>query len=208
MIRLLIADDHPVVRAGLASLIGPASDIRVVGEAQDFPSTHRALAEREVDVLILDVDMPGGAVLSALEQIGAAHGRVRVLVLSMHAEDELAVRTLQAGAAGYVRKDRATDELMEAIREVAAGRRYIGRELAEQLLQQVETGGQPAHRRLSRREYQVFMRLVQGERPTDIATALHLSVKTISTHKTRLMAKMGARSVAQLTRYALEHELI
>jgi len=208
MIRVGLADDHPLVREGLKAVIDGTSGMQVVAEASAFPEALRRLHDVGADVWVLDVSMPGGSILGTLQQLQAWGEGHRVLVLSMHPEDSLAVRILRAGAAGYLTKSRAPDELVTAIRRVHAGGRYIPPALAEKLLGLLDDADRPPHEALSDREYSVLMRLARGHRPTDIADELGLSVKTVSTYRSRVLDKLGLSSNADLIRYSLDHDLL
>jgi DNA-binding NarL/FixJ family response regulator len=208
MIRVVIADDHTILREGLKQLLRAADDIEVVGEATDGGEVMQRVRELELDVLLLDLSMPGRSGMELIKQVKSEKPRLRVLVLSMHGEHQYAVRAIKAGASGYVTKDSAPTQLLSAIRKVAVGGAFISAEVAEQLA----LGAMPAvdglpHTSLSDREYQVFRMLVDGKAITEIADALNLSVKTVSTHKARLMQKMGMSNQAELIRYALNHQL-
>lgn len=208
MIRVVIADDHRILREGLKQLLQSAPDLTVVGEAGDG---HEALARvrgTDFDVLLLDMSMPGKNGMELIRQVKAERPKLRVLVLSMHEEHQYAVRSIRAGASGYLTKESAALELVAAIRKVAGGGAYISAEVAEQLaLASMPRAEGPPHTLLSDREYQVFRRLVAGAAVTQIAGDLNLSVKTVSTHKARLMEKLGVGNQAELIHYALKHRL-
>ena len=208
MIRVVIADDHRILREGLKQLLQSAPDLTVVGEADDG---HEALARvrgTDFDVLLLDMSMPGKSGMELIRQVKAERPKLRVLVLSMHEEHQYAVRSIRAGASGYLTKESAALELVAAIRKVAGGGAYISAEVAEQLaLASMPRAEGPPHTLLSDREYQVFRRLVAGAAVTQIAGDLNLSVKTVSTHKARLMEKLGVGNQAELIHYALKHRL-
>ncbi|MBI3546633.1 MAG: response regulator transcription factor [Gammaproteobacteria bacterium] len=208
MIRVVIADDHPIVRAGLKQLLaGP--DFSIVGEACDGQEVMQRVRELHFDVLLLDMSMPKKSGMELIKQVKSEKPKLRVLVLSMHEEQQYAVRAIKAGASGYLTKESASDLLIQAIRKVAAGGAFISPAVAEQLALAVmpEAGGLP-HKTLSDREYQVLQLLVAGKSVTDIAQQLNLSVKTISTHKARLLEKMGMTSTTELVRYAITHRLV
>jgi len=209
MIRVLIADDHAVVRAGLKQILAENADVRVVAEAASGNDTLNAVRTDHFDVIVLDMSMPGRSGLDLIRQVKQEQPQARVLVLSMHQEDQYAVRALKAGASGYLNKDSAPEMLVGAIRKVAAGGAFISPAIAEQLAQGViRSDERLPHTLLSDREFQVFQSLANGESVSAIADKLSLSVKTVSTHKTRIMQKMGMQSAADLIRYALEHGLI
>lgn len=208
-IRLLLADDHQIVREGLKGILTAHADLQVVAEASNSDEVLAAVRGVGFDVLLLDISMPGR---TGLELIKCAHqerAHLPILVLSMHNEQQYAVRALRAGAAGYLTKDSAGAELVTAIRKVAAGGRYITPTVAEQLALEVGPApDMPPHQLLSDREFEVFRLLVSGQSVTQIAERLHLSVKTVSTHKSRLMEKMHLANQAELVRYALDNALI
>lgn len=207
MIRLTLADDHPIMRDGVRRLLAEQPDIEVVGEASDGNELLALLRADLPDVVLCDMTMPGRSGIALLKVVRSEWPRLRILVLSAHADDIYAVRAIKAGAAGYVTKAAPAEQLLTAIRRVAAGRLYIGTEVAEQLALQAITGNSARHEALSDREQQVFLQLAEGHSVTAIARQLHLSVKTISTHKTNIMQKMALPNLAALVRYALEHDL-
>ncbi len=208
MIRLVIADDHTIVREGLKQLLSAASDLVIAGEAQNGFEVLSRVRELDFDVLLLDMSMPGKSGIDLIRQIHAERPKLRILVLSMHEEEQYAVRAIKSGAAGYLTKESASAQLVAAIRRVAAGGAFITPAVAEQLaLASMPQADGPPHSTLSNREYQVFQMIVSGRSISDIADSLNLSVKTISTHKARVLQKMGLSGTAELVRYALEHRL-
>ena len=209
MIRVIIADDHQILREGLKQLLLAARDIEVVGEARDGHEALERVRLLEADVLLLDMSMPGKSGMELIRQVKAERPKVRILVLSMHEEHQYAVRAIRAGASGYLTKESASGQLVAAIRKVAAGGAFISAEVAEYLAQDAmpHASERPLHSTLSDREYQVFMRLVGGRGVSEIAAELHLSGKTISTHKARLMEKLNVANNAELIHYALKHRL-
>ena len=208
MIRILIADDHPVVRAGLRQILTPASDMTVVGEAADGPAVLAQMAATRPDVVLLDVTMPGAAFLTMLGNLKRNYPQVALLVLSVHPEDQYAVRAFRAGAAGYLSKERSPELLLVAIRRVAQGGRCVPESVAERLVARLgSNGGAERHESLSQREYQVLCLLGSGSAVKQIAAELGVSPKTVSTFRTRILRKMRLSSNADLIRYALEHEL-
>lgn len=209
MIRVLVAEDHTIVREGIKQLIGMARDMQVVGEAGNGEQLMDVLRQTPCDVVLLDISMPGVNGLEAIPRIRALLQPPAVLMLSMHDEAQMAARALKIGAAGYATKDSDPALLLTAIRKVASGGRYIDPELADRMVFEVGlTDSRPPHALLSEREFSVFERLVQGEGVNEIAQHLAISSKTVSTHKARLMEKMGAHSVAELVKYAMEHKLV
>jgi two-component system invasion response regulator UvrY len=209
MIRLAIADDHPIVRQGLRRIASEGAGISVVGEASTAAELFRLLAGAAVDVVLLDVSMPGSTFVETLKDLREKHPSVKVLVLSVHPEDQWAVRALRAGAAGYLTKDHSPEQLVEAVRRVARGGKYVSEMLAEKLAGLVDNGGTRwPHERLSDREFEVLRALGSGMAVKDVAEQLNLSAKTISTYRARLLEKMGLKSRADLVRYVVEHELL
>lgn len=209
MIRVLVAEDHTIVREGIKQLIGLAKDMQVVGEAANGEQLLDSLRHIRCDVVLLDISMPGVSGLEAIPRIRALHDTPAILMLSMHDEAQMAARALKAGAAGYATKDSDPALLLAAIRRVAGGGRYIDPALADRMVFEVGlTESRPLHTLLSEREFSVFERLAQGANVNDIAQQLALSSKTISTHKARLMQKLKVNSLAELVKYAMEHKLI
>lgn len=209
MIRIAIADDHPIVREGLRRIASAGVGISVTGEASTAAELFRLLAQAAVDVVLLDVSMPGSTLVETLADLRGRHPSIKVLVLSVHPEDQWAVRALRAGASGYLTKDRSPEQLVEAIRRVARGGKYVSEALAEKLAGLVDHGGpRAAHERLSDREFEVLRALGSGMAVKDVAEQLNLSAKTISTYRARLLEKMGLASRADLVRYVMEHDLL
>jgi DNA-binding NarL/FixJ family response regulator len=209
MIRLAIADDHPIVRQGLRRIVSEGAGISVVGEASTAAQLFRLLAGAAVDVVLLDVSMPGSTFVETLKDLRERHPSVKVLVLSVHPEDQWAVRALRAGAAGYLTKDHSPEQLVEAVRRVARGGKYVSEVLAEKLAGLVDNGRTRApHERLSDREFEVLRALGSGMAVKEVAEQLKLSAKTVSTYRARLLEKMGLKSRADLVRYVVEHELL
>jgi len=210
MIRVVIADDHQILREGLKQLLLTAGDLDVVDEAADGYQVLNKIRALDIDVLLLDMSMPGKSGMELIRQVKTERPKLRILVLSMHEEHQYAVRAIRAGASGYLTKESASSQLVAAIRKVAGGGAFISAEVAEHLAQDAmpHATDRPLHVALSDREYQVFTRLVGGESVTAIAAALHLSAKTISTHKARLMQKLQVDNNAELVHYALKHRLV
>jgi DNA-binding NarL/FixJ family response regulator len=209
MIKTLIADDHTVVREGIRRILEQAEDMCVAGEAANGPELLSQVTKGRWDVLIMDLSMPGPPGLEVLEQVRRVRPDLPVLILSMHPEDQYAVRVLAAGASGYINKSSSPDELIKAIRTVASGRRYISSEVAECLASHVDKSGAGApHERLSNREYHVLRLIASGKGSNAIADELHLSVKTISTFRRRVLDKLGLRNNADIARYAVQHRLL
>jgi len=209
VIRVVIADDHTILREGLKQLLQSAGDLDVVGEAGDGHEVLREVRARDFDVLLLDMSMPGRSGPELIRQVKAEKPKLRILVLSMHEEHQYAVRAIKSGASGYLTKESASTQLVSAIRKVASGGAFISAEVAEALaLNAMPNADGPPHASLSDREYQVFRMLVDGVAVSEIATTLNLSAKTVSTHKARLMEKLGIANAAELVRYALRHRLV
>jgi DNA-binding NarL/FixJ family response regulator len=208
MIRVILADDHTIVREGLQQLLRAAGGFEVVGEARDAFETLQQVRSADADVLLLDISMPGRSGLELIKQIRTERPRLRILVLSMHHEHQYAIRAIKAGASGYLTKDSASTQLATALRKVASGGAYITAEVAEQLAlgAMPQTDAAP-HTTLSDREFQVLRMIVAGRSVTDIANELSLSVKTVSSHKARMMQKLGVGNPSELFRYAMEHRL-
>jgi DNA-binding NarL/FixJ family response regulator len=206
-IRILVADDHAVVRRGLSHIFAMSPDIVIAAEAIDGPDVLEKLQATAVDVLLMDVSMPQTDAVDLVKAVKAKHPGVAVLVHSMHADAPIASRMLKAGASGYITKDSEPEHLVSALRKVAAGGRYIGPELAEQLAFG-DGASRPLHELLSERESQVFVMLASGKPLKTIARDLRLSPKTASTYKTRVMQKLRVESDAELVRYAVAHRLV
>jgi DNA-binding NarL/FixJ family response regulator len=207
-VRLVIADDHPVVREGLKYLVSQNRDMTLVGEADDARSTLEVCRTTGVDVLLLDVSMPGMAVVDLIRALRSAGRSPRILVLSVHPERHYARRVLQAGADGYLTKNHSPTALAEAIRQVHGGRKYVTPALAEELAMSLSEGRPVAsHEALSNREYEVFRRLGAGVRVNEIAQELALSPKTVRTYRSRILEKMSIRSTAELIFYAVQNGL-
>jgi DNA-binding NarL/FixJ family response regulator len=209
MIKVLIADDHAIVRGGLKQVVADSPDIVVAGEAASGPEALDLVAKNEWDVVVLDIAMPGRGGMEVLRQIKNLKPNLAVLMLTMYPEKQYAVRALKSGAAGYLTKESAPAELIAAIRKVAAGGRYISAALAEKLALdlRIDTGKLP-HERLSDREHQVMQMIASGKTPTEIAETLCLSVKTISTYRSRILEKMAIKTSAEMMSYAIKHGLV
>jgi DNA-binding NarL/FixJ family response regulator len=205
VIRLVIADDHALVREGLRSLFEATPDIRVAAEAEDGDSLLQRLRDTPADVVTMDISMPGPGFLDLLARIGRDHPRVRVVVVSMQAEAEYALRAFRAGAMGYVGKDRSSEEVVEAVYRVHRGRKFVSPLLAERLVGTDAEAGTAAG--LSDREFQVLCLLGAGVAPKAVARRLSVSPKTVSTYRARVLEKLGLRTDADLVRYVLEHDL-
>jgi two-component system invasion response regulator UvrY len=209
MIRILVADDHAVVREGVKRIVADTSDLVVAAEASQSQEVLSKVAARTCDVVLLDISMPGRSGLEILQQLKRAHPALPVLVFSVHPENQYALRAFKAGASGYLTKDSIPEELVTAIRKVERGGRYVSASLAEHLVLEVTTGSdKPPHASLSDREYQVLCLLASGKTVTEIAHELSLSVKTVSTHRSRILEKMRMKTNAELMHYAIRHRLV
>ncbi|MGB3543412.1 response regulator [Rubrivirga sp.] len=209
MTRIAIADDHTLVRRGLTELLNETDGLEVVLEVASGDELIRAVRDTAADVIVTDMNMPGPNGLDLVKTLRSEHPGLGILVLSAHPEDQYAVRIVRAGASGYLTKESAEDELVDAVRRVASGRRYLTQTLAESLLDSLDTDPDAApHAALSDREFQVMRMLASGVAVGGIAEELSLSVKTISTYRARLLEKMGMGSNAEVTRYALENDLV
>jgi DNA-binding NarL/FixJ family response regulator len=204
MIRVLIADDHKIVRDGLKGILAATADIEVAAEAAGGDEALALVRANDYDVALIDMSMPGLSGIDLVKRLRAEKPKLRLLVLSMHGEHQYAARALKAGAAGYLTKDSASEQLLGAIRKVAAGGVHISEAAAASLVSQQKA----PHEALSDREFEVMRLLVEGLGPTEIGERLHLSVKTVSTHKTRILEKLNLGSTAELVRYAMEHKLL
>ncbi|CAH0299165.1 Response regulator UvrY [Massilia sp. Bi118] len=208
-IRVFIADDHAIVRAGLKQILAEERDISVVGEAETGLDAIKLFRKSRCNVLLLDISLPDRNGIEVLKQIKDDKPELSVLMLSMHREDQYAIRSLKAGASGYLTKQSAPRELVNAIRQVASGQRYVSAQLAQVLAAQIgEDHDKPAHENLSDREYQTLMMIASGKTVSEIARELSLSVKTISEYRSRLLSKMNLKTSAELTHYAIRNQLI
>uniref|UniRef100_E1T5H5 Two component transcriptional regulator, LuxR family n=1 Tax=Burkholderia sp. (strain CCGE1003) TaxID=640512 RepID=E1T5H5_BURSG len=209
MTRVLVADDHALVRDGLRHILKSASGFEVVGEASDSASTVALIRTCAADVLVLDLSMPGRNGVELIKQIKDEKPALRILVLTMHAEQQYAVRAFKAGASGYLTKESASAELVSAVAKVAAGGVYVSLAMAERFAQSLnEPTDLLPHQRLSDREFDVLKRIAAGQTITEIATELCVSAKTVSTYKTRILEKMQMPHEAALVRYAMRHKLV
>lgn len=209
MIKILIADDHAIVRQGLRKIVSIDEQMTVVGEARNGAELLNLVREEPADVVILDLSMPGRNGLETLKDLKRVFPSLPVIILSIHPEDQYAVRAFKAGAAGYMTKESAPEELVKAIKKAFQGGKYISPQVAELLAEHLETKTDgETHKSLSDREFEVFSLLASGKTVGQIAADLSLSVKTISTYRTRILEKMGAENNAELTRYALDFKLL
>ncbi|MCB1035776.1 MAG: response regulator transcription factor [Acidobacteria bacterium] len=208
-LRVFIADDHELVRAGLARLLTEAEDVEVVGCAANGFEVLEKVPDLLPDLVLLDVSMPGKGGMDTLKELRHGYPAIRVLMLSMYPEDQYAVRLLKEGAAGYMTKESAPEELLSAIRRIHGGGRYVSPQLADALVTHLESGeGAESHACLSDREFQVMCMLASGKTVGQIADELLLSVKTVSTYRTRILQKMNLRNTAQIMHYALQKGLV
>lgn len=208
MIKLIIADDHPIVRQGIKQILTEEADMKLMGEATNGGELMGMIRALPCDVVLLDIGMPGKNGLDVLHELRCSHPKLPALVLSIHPEDQYGPRVLKAGAAGYMSKEIVPDELVNAIRKVAGGRKYISPSLAEKLACDLGAHTEkPPHEFLSDREYQVMCMIASGKTVGEIGRALFLSAKTISTHRARILEKMKMKTNAQLTFYALQSGL-
>jgi len=208
MINVIIVDDHPVVRLGLRQIIESQMDMAVVGEAENAGEFFSLLQDTDCDLVILDIKLPDRNGFDVLTQLKNERPDTRVLILSIHSEDRYALRFFKAGASGYMMKESAPTELVRAIRKVSSGGRYVSSSLAEKLISRLDAAERPAHERLSDREFQILCMIAGGKSLKGIAGELCISEKTVSTYRSRILEKMELNSNADLTRYALEHNLI
>jgi DNA-binding NarL/FixJ family response regulator len=209
MIRVIIADDHAVVRRGLQHIVDESSDMRVVGEATNVVELLELVSRQACDVVVLDISMPGRSGLDVLKDFKRDRPKLPVLVLSIHPEEQYAIRAFRSGAAGYLTKDAVPDQLIKALRKLVSGGRFLSASLAERLAGQLSADGSGApHEALSDREYEVMCMLASGKSVTQIAGDLALSVKTVSTYRTRILEKMKLENNAQITHYAIQNRLI
>ena len=209
MIRILIADDHAIVRAGLKQFIADQLDMEVAGEAATGAETIALVRSQEFDIVLLDISMPDKNGIDTLKSIKHIKPELPVLILSAHAEEQYAVNLLRAGASGYINKETASTQLVGAVRTAVQGRKYVSPTLAQVLAEGISgNGDEPLHGSLSQREFQIFCKLAGGQAVSQIADELHLSVKTVSTYRTRVLEKMGMKSNADLTYYAVKNGLI
>jgi two-component system, NarL family, invasion response regulator UvrY len=209
MINILIADDHELIREGLKKILKKEPDMQVLGEARNAQETFEQVKDRKLNIVLLDISMPGLSGLDVLTELRQNYPKLPILILSMHPEDRFAVRALRAGAAGYVTKDSAVGELVQAIRKVVTGAKYVSIRLAEKLAEQVEKGDEKLpHEKLSDREFQIMRMIAEGKKISEIAEELTLSISTVNTYRTRILKKMFMETNVDITRYAIENHLI
>ena len=209
MIRILIVDDHSIVRAGLKQILEDVDDMEVTGETENAEQTLELIHKQAFDIMVLDISLPGRDGIDLLKQIVKIKPELPVLVLTVHAESQYAVRTLKAGAWGFLNKESAPDELVNALRCIASGRRFISHAVAQVLARELGPSDYECpHRRLSDREHEVLLALAAGQSITEIGERLAISIKTVSTYRTRILQKMHMKSNAELIRYAIENKLL
>lgn len=209
MIRLLIVDDHAVVREGLKQIFSDTSDLVVADEASSAEEAINKIIENNYDVILTDISMPGRGGLELLQEIKEINPELRVLILSMHPEQQYALRALKAGASGYLTKNTPPEELIKAIRKIAQGRRYITETVSEQMADDLSKDtSKPLHETLSDREYQTMRLIASGKTVSGIAKELSLSVKTVSTYRSRILVKMNMKNNAAITYYAIKQGLV
>ena len=209
MIKILIGDDHILIREWLKKILKAAADINVVAEASDARGVLEGLKKEDVDVVVLDISLPGKNGIELLKDLKLQNAKLPVLMLSMHPEDRFAVRALKAGASGYITKESAAEELIKAIRKVVQGRKYVSPTLAEKLAFNLDIDtDKPPHESLSDREYEVLCLIATGKSVREIAEQLHLSMSTVNTYRARILDKMKMRTDAELIRYAVQNQLI
>lgn len=208
-IDVLVADDHAIIRDGLKKILADTPDLRVAGEAADGHAVVEQVRSRDWGLVVLDMSMPGRSGLELIKQLRSERPRLPVLVFSMHPEEQYAVRAIRAGASGYLSKETDSDMLLPAMRKVASGGAFVSAKVAELLaMDNSRTRDEPSHTLLSDREWGIFSRIVRGESLTEIADELCLSIKTVSTHKAHILAKMGMANQVDLVRYAIENGLL
>ena len=208
MIRIIIVDDHPVVRRGLKQILQEQPDVKVVGEAESAVEALKIIRTIDCDAVVLDISLPGASGVEILKQLKHEYQKLPVLILSVHPEEQYAVRVMKAGASGYLTKESAPEELVKAIRKITSGGKYISSSLAEILITDIDASGKPRHENLSDREFQIMRMIAQGKAIKKIAEELCLSEKTVSTYRTRLLNKMNMTTNAEIISYALKNKII
>jgi len=208
MTRVITVDDHPVVRRGLKQIISAEQDMQVVGEAENAREAICVIRQTPCDAVVLDITLPDASGLDVLSQLKSERPTLPILIMSIHGEEQYAMRVLKAGASGYLMKNSIPEELIKAIRKIASGGKYISPSLAERLASELASPGTPPHEKLSDREFQIMCLIASGKSLKEIGAALCISDKTVSTYRSRILEKMRMSTNADLTRYALEHHLI
>jgi two-component system invasion response regulator UvrY len=208
MIKVIVVDDHPVVRRGLKQIIEDEPDMKVAGEAKNAGECFSLVRKMECSLVLLDISLPDKNGFDVLKQLRYEHPKLPVLILSIYPEDQYAVRFIKAGASGYLMKEGAPEELVKAIRKVHAGGKYVSASLAEKLASHLDTSDKPPHENLSDREFQILCMIAKGESLKGISDELCISEKTVSTYRSRILEKMKMSTNSDLTRYALENHLV
>lgn len=209
MINVLVADDHALIREGIKKTLSGESDMRLIGEASNVAELWHQLGQLNVHVILLDVTMPGESGLDALRELREKYPSIPVLILSFHPETRFAVRAFKSGAAGYITKQSAPVELVQAIRKIMSGGKYVSAALAEELATELDDASEKLpHERLSNREFQVMRLIAAGKKSSEIADELAVTLSTVNTYRMRVLEKMGMQSNVELARYAIEHALI
>lgn len=209
MINVLIADDHALIREGLRKTLNGEPDINLIGDAANVVELFKQLERLVVNIILLDITMPGESGLDALKELRQKYPHIPVLILSFHPEHRFAVRAFKAGASGYITKQSATEELVQAIRKIVSGGKYVSAALAEELAIDLDmASGKPPHETLSDREFQVMRLIADGKKSSEIAEALSVTMSTVNTYRMRIFEKMNMQSNVELARYAVEHGLI
>jgi len=208
MINIIIVDDHPVVRRGIRQIINEEPDMRVTAEAENAQEAINLIRRTECDVVVLDISLPGMSGVDLMKQLKQEYKKLPVLILSVYPEEQYAVRTMKAGASGYLTKESAPGELVKAIRKVVSGGKYVSSSLAERLVEDLGASDKPCHERLSDREFEIMLLIASGKTTGDIAGKLCISDKTVSTYRARILEKMKMSTNADLTRYAIDHHLV
>ena len=209
MINVLIADDHALIREGLKKTLGGEPDMKLVGDAGNIADLFKQLERLVVNIVLLDITMPGESGLDALKELRQKYPHIPVLILSFHPEHRFAVRALKAGAAGYITKQSATEELVQAIRKIVSGGKYVSSALAEELATELDSESDKLpHERLSDREFQVMRLIAAGKKTSEIAEELSVTLSTVNTYRMRILEKMKMQSNVELARYAIDHGLI
>ena len=208
MIRIIIVDDHPVVRRGLKQILQEEPDVKVVGEAESAQEAFKIIRTIDCDAVVLDISLPGASGVEILKQLKYEYKKLPVLILSVHPEEQYAVRVMKAGASGYLTKESAPEELVKAIRKIISGGKYVSSSLAEKLMTDIDASGKPRHEKLSDREFEIMRMIARGKAIKKIAEELYLSEKTVSTYRTRLLEKMNMTTNAEIFSYALKNKLI
>ncbi len=206
--RVLVVDDHGILRRGIKQILEEIESINTVDEATNGQEALARAGKTAYDLVLLDISMPGRNGLDVLKQLKTERPRVPVLILSMHPEEQYALRALRAGASGYLTKESAPDELITAVQKILDGGKYVSQSLAERFITELaKPSDKPLHDQLSDREYEILCKIASGKTVSDIGEELALSVKTVSTYRTRILAKMNMKTNAELTRYAIENDL-